>query len=408
MAERRTFGSTWWGQAWLDALESRAVHDPNRLPRGRTYARKGTASGLTVEAGSVRAIVAGSRPEPYEVLLEVRRLRDDEWDCVLDAIVAKAGRAAALLDGELDPAVVADAAALDVELLPRSGELRTACTCPDWAEPCKHAAAVCYLMADALDEDPFVLLRLRGMTRDEVVGAVRARRAATGGDGEAVTPGGRIEVGVLAAEAWSREPGPLPLVGPAGASAGRPAPWPTDPPRGAPFDALGLRRLATDAARRAWALRAGVATSGLELDVAADRARRASSASDTERRDLAARSGTTDAVLGAEAEAWRLAGAAGLHALAEAAWQPPIAEMADVRDRLLAAGVAPRTVRVRSNRITVRGVDQLRRSRDGRWYAFHKRGGRWAMASPGVDDVDELIDPPPGTDPRDERVRRST
>lgn len=395
MAERRTFGKTWWGRAWLDALEGRAVHDPNRLPRGRTYARKGNARELIIDGGRVRALVHGSRPEPYGVLLKVRRFRDDEWDCVLDAIVAKAGHAAALLDGELDPGIVADAQAVDVELLPRSGELRTACSCPDWAEPCKHAAAVCYLMADALDEDPFVLLQLRGMGRDEVLSAVRARRAAAGPAPDALAAAPVLEVGVLGVDAWSRVPGPLPsLPPPVREGAGRPAPWPTDPPREAPFDALGLRRLAADAARRAWGVRTGTATSGLDLDVAADLARRAFVATATERRDLAARSGMTDAVLDLQAAAWRLAGSAGLRVLDEGAWQAPVAEMVDARDRLVAAGVPQRSIRVRANRVTVGGDQQLRRSRDGRWYRFRKRSGRWTMASPGVEEVDELIDVP--------------
>jgi uncharacterized Zn finger protein len=397
VAERRTFGATWWGRAWLDALEGRAVHDPNRLPRGRTYARKGNATELAVGPGAVRALVHGSRPEPYEVLLEVRPFRDDEWECVLDAVVAKAGHAAALLDGELDPGVVADARAVDVELLPRSGELRTACSCPDWAEPCKHAAAVCYLMADALDDDPFVLLQLRGMGREEVLAAVRARRAAAaptieaGGDGTGV-----LQPGVPATDAWARVPGPLPSPPqPARSGAGRPAPWPSDPPREAPFDGLGLRRLAADAARRAWEVRTGSGTSGLELDTAADLARRALAATSTERRDLAARVGLTDAVLELQAAAWRLAGPAGLRVLDEPAWPAPATEMADARDRLAAAGVPQRSIRVRANRVTVGGEQQLRRSRDGRWYRFLKRSGRWTMASPGVEDVDELIDLPP-------------
>jgi uncharacterized Zn finger protein len=393
MAERRTFGRTWWGQAWLDALEGRAVHDPNRLPRGRTYARKGNATDLTVDAGRVQAHVHGSRPEPYGVLLQVRPLRDDEWDCVLDAIVAKAAHAAALLDGELDPGVVADARAVEVELLPRSGELRTACSCPDWAEPCKHAAAVCYLMADELDRDPFVLLRLRGRSRDEVLAGVRARRGSMVGAVDAPAPPAALEPGVVAAEAWARAPGPLPSVPhPAHDGPGRPAPWPTDPPRQAPFDALGLRRLAADAARRAWHLRTGSATSGLDLDVAGDLARRALHAGDTERRDLAARSGMTDAVLELQAAAWRLAGAAGLAVLTEDAWPAPVAEMAAARDKLVAAGIAARSIRVRANRVTVGGVEQLRRSRDGRWYRFEKRSGRWTMTSPGVEEVDELLD----------------
>ena len=402
VAERRRFGKTWWGQAWLDALEGRAVHDPNRLPRGRTYARKGSARDLTVGPGRVSAAVAGSRPEPYDVVLAVRPFRPDEWDCLLDAIVARAGHAAALLDGELPPGIVADAGAVDVELLPRSGELRTACSCPDWAEPCKHAAAVCYLVADALDEDPFVLLRLRGMGRDEVLDAVRARRAAgdagSGGgaegslaeDGDGSLAG---DVGMAAAEAWTRRLRPLPTVPTAARDgAGRPAPWPSDPPDDAPFDAVGLHRVATDAARRAWALRAGLATSGLELDRAADQARLALAASETERRDLATRTGTTAAVLELRAAAWGLAGAAGLRVLEEAPWPAPVAEMAAARDRLVAVGVPERSVRVRANRLTVGGDQQLRRSRDGRWYRFEKRSGRWTMTAAGTDDVDDLLD----------------
>ena len=119
------FGSTWWGKAWIDALEKRAVHDPNRLPRGRTYARRGHAGELQFAQGEVRGRVIGTRPEPYDVLLTVREFRADEWDCVLDAIVAKAAHAAALLEGELSPEIVADAQSVEVELLPASGELRT-------------------------------------------------------------------------------------------------------------------------------------------------------------------------------------------------------------------------------------------------------------------------------------------
>lgn len=394
-AARRTFGATWWGRAWVDALEGRAVHDANRLPRGRTYARNGSARDLTVEAGRVRARVRGSRPEPYEVVLQVRELRDDEWDCVLDAIVAKAGHAAALLDGELDPGIVTDASAVDVELLPRSGELRTACSCPDWAEPCKHAAAVCYLVADALDADPFVLLQLRGRDRTAVLAGVRARRAGTHPEERASAD--PVDAGVVASEAWAREPGPLPRipVPPRGGPA-RPAPWPSDPPNGAPFTAEGLTRLAGDAARRAWALRAGAGTSGLDLGPNADLARRAASAGGEERRDLAVRAATTGAVLDIAAATWQVAGRDGLRALAEPAWPAPPAEMAAARDKVLSWGVAPRSVQVRANRVTVGGDQQLRRSRDGRWYRLERRSGRWTMTAPPADDVDDLLDLPPG------------
>ncbi|HEY9557708.1 MAG TPA: SWIM zinc finger family protein, partial [Acidimicrobiales bacterium] len=157
-AKRRTFGATWWGQAWIDALEHRARLDSNRLPRGRTYARQSRVGVLTVEPGEVRASVLGSRDSAYRVRLRVSAFTDEQWEVVLDAIAARAGHAAALLDGELAPGIVDDARAAGCDLLPGPGEIRTSCSCPDWANPCKHAAAVCYLVADRLDEDPFELL----------------------------------------------------------------------------------------------------------------------------------------------------------------------------------------------------------------------------------------------------------
>ncbi|HLU41759.1 MAG TPA: SWIM zinc finger family protein [Microthrixaceae bacterium] len=394
-AKRRTFGNTWWGQAWLDALEGRAVHDPNRLPRGRTYARQSRADDLVIEPGRAKAWVQGSRPDPYEVLLQVRQFRDDEWECVLDAIAGKAAHAAALLDGELEPGIVADAETVEVDILPRSGDLRTACDCPDWAEPCKHAAAVCYLVADALDDDPFVVFLLRGMDRQTVIDAIRARRssgddaasASEAGDGAAVE-------GVVAREAWRREREPLPDV-PAPPLDGplAPAAWPSPPPGDAPFTAEGLERLIADAGRRAWALRLGVGadTSALELDERADLARHAAWLDETERRHLAARAGVTDAELELWATAWQAAGADGVRMLDEASWTPPVVEMVTAKERIEAAGTPKGTIQVRANRITI-GPQQYRLGRDGRWYLFLKRGGRWMLASPGSDDLDEVID----------------
>ncbi|MDQ6716518.1 MAG: SWIM zinc finger family protein, partial [Actinomycetota bacterium] len=176
---RRVFGQTWWGKAWVDALEQRARLDPNRLPRGRAYARRGSVGPLAVQPGEIRASVRGSRVTPYIVQVRVRVFEDKEWERLLDAIAAKAAHTAALLDGELPPDVVADAAEVGVDLLPVAGEVGPRCSCPDWADPCKHAAAVVYLVADMLDEDPFSLLLLRGRTRDEVLAALRQRRSSS-------------------------------------------------------------------------------------------------------------------------------------------------------------------------------------------------------------------------------------
>ncbi|MET0834114.1 MAG: SWIM zinc finger family protein, partial [Actinomycetota bacterium] len=140
---RRGFGVTWWGEAWVTALEQRARLDPNRLPRGRSYARGGTVGELTIAPGEVRAAVQGRRARPYQVRMRVRVLDAAEWDRVLDAIATQIGHAAALLDGELLPEVADDVWGAGTDLLPGPGELQPRCSCPDWADPCKHAAAVC-------------------------------------------------------------------------------------------------------------------------------------------------------------------------------------------------------------------------------------------------------------------------
>ena len=389
-ARARTFGNTWWGQAWLDALEGRAVHDPNRIPRGRTYARRGDARNLQIDAGRVRATVRGSRPSPYEVLLQLRKFREDEWEWVLDAIAGSAAYAAALLDGELDPGIVDEARTAEVELLPRSGELRTACTCPDDAEPCKHAAAVCYLVADAIDDDPFVLFKLRGIDRTGVLDAIRQRRAAADAAGP-TSPPPLAEPGVVARDAWRRTPGELPHPPLPRARPGRPAAWPSDPPRGAPFDARGLRSLALDAVERAWRMRTEGESSHLGLTRDDDLARRAAGADRAELRMLADVAGVPDATLSAVADAWAVGGASGVHAVDEPSWTPPVAEMAAARE-LVATISGPRaTLQVRANRITVNGSNQFRRSRDGAWYRFEKTSGRWTLQAGPAAAIDDLV-----------------
>lgn len=269
MAVRRVFGTTWWGKAWTDALQRRARLDENRLPRGRTYARHDRVQEIELSPGEINARVQGSRPEPYTVRIHIRRFTDDEWNVVLDAVTARAAHTAALLDGELDPGIVEDARAVGVELLPTAGEIVPRCSCPDRAIPCKHSAAVCYLVADELDADPFALLRLRGRSREEVLAELRRRRAAgssRSADAVRVAGSGATDPGVRAADAWTRVVGrpprpPSPRSGP-----GHPAPWAEDPPAGAPFTGEGLRTLAAAAAERAWRMTRGEGRSGLAED----------------------------------------------------------------------------------------------------------------------------------------------
>ncbi|MGW0229500.1 SWIM zinc finger family protein [Actinopolymorpha singaporensis] len=258
---RRPFGLTWWGRAWVDALEHRAALDPGRLARGRSYARRGAVGRVQLTAGLVMAPVQGSRPDPYTVTIRVPTFRRVEWERVLDVIGTQIGRTAALLDGELPPEVVEDVGAAGLSLLPGPGEIRPACSCPDWGEPCKHAAAVCYLVADLLDADPFTALRLRGRSRDDVLTALRARRTAgrpgadTSGSvrqGRAVDDGTVPARSAYAEQTAERPEPPVPPLPPD--RPGRPAPLAQEPPPGSGIDPGTLSALAAAAALRAWKL----------------------------------------------------------------------------------------------------------------------------------------------------------
>ncbi len=399
----RGFASTWWGTAWIEALEQRARLDPNRLPRGRTYARQGYVQHIALEHGRISAAVAGSRATPYVVSIRVRTFGEAEWDRVFDAIASRAAHAAALLDGDLEPGIVDDARDAGVELLPDAGDLQPRCSCPDWADPCKHAAAVCYLVAGELDADPFALFALRGRSREEVLAAVRRRRASARGaaDSSLATAASapldswEDDEGVVARDAWARPPGgELPPLAAARPRAGAPAPWPVDPPTDAGFTADGLRALAADAAQRAWKMTRGDAGSGLDLDDREDCARRAAAALHTDRWGaLVARSGRSSAELVREALAWVHGGAAGVAVLDEDPWTPDPSVMAPVRDALLDAGAPNRSVRVGLNRVTVAPWRaQIRLGRDGLWWGFTKNGNRWEPATGGAEDPDDIIE----------------
>jgi uncharacterized Zn finger protein len=380
----KQFAKTWWGQAWIEALETRASLDPNRLPRGRTYARQDRVEEMTVEPGAVSARVQGSRWTPYTVMVRVRRFTDDEWERVLDAISAKAGHTAAMLDGEMEPGIVTDARQAGVELFPTAGDVVPACSCPDWADPCKHSAAVCYLVADRLDADPFDLLLLRGMSRDQVMTALRSRRSSGAPVGTATAARPST---MSAREAWDRKPRPLPVVPPPPRRPARPAQWPSDPAPDSGLDGEGLRLLAIDAVRRAYAMTRGEGDSGLTAGVDSDLARRAAVASD--RAALAKRTGTSIQRLDHLGVAWAVGGAAGVEVLGQQPWTPDPRTMAEARHRLAEAGAT--NLRVSKNSISF-GDAQVRLAHDGRWWPFTKHAGRWQLTGPSSTDPADLVD----------------
>jgi uncharacterized Zn finger protein len=175
--KRGPIGSTWWSQRFLGAIESVLVG--GRLERGRSYARRGQVIDLAVRPGLVEAQVQGSRATPYRVRLAMPVVPDADWEQIIGTLGAQAGYAARMLAGELPHEVEAVFGAEGASLFPGPGSrLTTDCTCPDWANPCKHIAAVCYLVAEEFDRDPFAVLAWRGRDRAAVLGRLRALRGA--------------------------------------------------------------------------------------------------------------------------------------------------------------------------------------------------------------------------------------
>ncbi|MFJ2900804.1 SWIM zinc finger family protein [Streptomyces sp. NPDC087212] len=386
-----SFAETWWGNAWVSALEDGAL-DVKRLARGRSYADQGYVDAITVTPGLVLGYVQGSRPRPYRVQVRLRTLDDEEWTRFLEAAVDRTGHIAALLDKEL-PQSLADCG---VALLPGAGELDPQCSCPDAGHPCKHAAALCYQAARLLDADPFVLLLLRGRGERQLLDALsrlsaaRAARAAREQD-PAPLPGVRASE-ALAAGQLPPLPRPLPLP----PHPGQPPAYPAAP--GGP-DPFALDQLATDATARAYALlgtgrdpvgeltlwqdavRLAAARPGSGL-TAATRALYASLAHATDR---------TPAQLARAVAAWRQGGIEGL-AVLEEPWDPPAGRFDRARPLLLAADLP--AFRPWRNHLTHPcGHVQLRLGRDGLWYAYESEPGDddwWPRGAPDLDPVGAL------------------
>jgi len=172
-SRRGAFGQTWWARRWIAVLERLELG--GRLARGRSYARRGQVLDVAVGQGRVTARVQGSRPEPYAVSLEARTLSPSEWRRAAAALGREARFAASLLAGHMPDDVEDAFRAAGLSLFPeRRADLRTACSCPDASNPCKHIAAVYYLLGEEFDRDPFLVFRLRGVDREELVALVGA------------------------------------------------------------------------------------------------------------------------------------------------------------------------------------------------------------------------------------------
>jgi uncharacterized Zn finger protein len=151
------------------------VHEGGRLGRGRAYARSGQVLEFDLRPGLVTARVQGSRRTPYEVVIEAPVADDAAWAAVEAAMAQRAAHLARLLAGEMPPEIEDVFDSVGVALFPRRArDLRGSCSCPDWGDPCKHVAAVYYLLAEAFDRDPFLVLAWRGRTRERLLAELHA------------------------------------------------------------------------------------------------------------------------------------------------------------------------------------------------------------------------------------------
>ncbi|MFE3636497.1 hypothetical protein [Streptomyces cellostaticus] len=425
----RARGQSWWGRAWTESMEH-TWPEQEPLKQGRAFARSGRIGPVTVSPGRVAALVYGGEDEPHTVGLELAELDDDQWDALWERTADRPAETAALLAGELPPDLLEAAEDARLGILPGYGELEPDCGCDEPGHPCPHAIALGYQFSWLLDEEPQILLLVRGREWAEALEELKSVvlvRAMTGAaedtaaedtentaegagaedtDGAHDTadedsgPGARRPAaeaagaphGISVAEAYARPVAPLPAI-----------PDLPEPPErtGEPvtgIEADPLDRLVADAAVRARHLLAYTLGLAAEpprpLDLWQDTVRIAATHPDPRvpgrLRDACGRPDELDRAV----EAWRTGGGAGLEVL-ERRWEPPAADVARARAALTAGweeDELPELV-VRGNHWTPagRGV-QLRYGRDGRWYPYQERSGAWWPAGPPAHEPAPALD----------------
>lgn len=188
-SRRGAIAQTWWSGRFISVLETLGVG--GRLQRGRTYARKGQILDMVLAAGAVTARVQGSRARPYRVRIGLTAFDKQQWASVCQALADDAWYTARLLAGEMPTDIEKVFDAVGLTLFPtQARDLSMDCSCPDWSVPCKHLAAVFYLLAESFDEDPFAIMALRGRQREDLLAAISAMRtgAEAADELEAVAP----------------------------------------------------------------------------------------------------------------------------------------------------------------------------------------------------------------------------
>ncbi|MER6312517.1 SWF or SNF family helicase [Streptomyces sp. NPDC001581] len=388
----RAFARTWWGHAWLRALEDSAL-DGEQVRQGRRYARSGAVGAVSVRPGGLTAVVRDRDGTAHRTDVLVQEFTEAEWDRLLGLAAAESGYIAALLDREVPPELAEDAAAAGVDLLPGIGDLDPRCDCGEW-DHCPHTAALCYQVARLLDQDPFVLLLLRGRGERELVDELEERSTA-GAEAPRVPP---ADAGVPAAQAYAAR-GLLPPLPPPPRlpdAPGQPPTLDTEGEAEPELDVDAVEFLAQAAATEAYRLLAEALAPGhadrpapAPLTLAEDAVRLTGEADDVRVRSrLAAATGRSRADMRLAVLAWGFGAAPGLAALEED-WTPDRTTLARARAALAAAWAdeeAPVLRRVRARWTEAGTGRQLRLGREGRWWPYRREADRWVPAGPSAPD----------------------
>jgi uncharacterized Zn finger protein len=387
---RSTRGRSWWGREWVRALEESSL-DSDQLRKGRRTANSGHVGPITISPGRIAAAVY-SPEDTYQSEVIVDRLSDDEWRQFLDQVGARAGHIAALLDGEMPYELVEAAEDAGVPLLPGIGDLDPSCTCDAWELPCQHAASLCYQVGWLLDSDPFVLLLMRGRTREHLLDDLQHQMSAGIQSPSTPSPDTETASGQPADEVFPAADGRdsqapvLPAVPDLPVKIAREdlaingtQPLPDLDPGLLPL-------LVLDAARRSRAQLSALLSGAPDpwlLDEWQDAVRLATDYPELHERLSIATGRPADLTLGVQA--WSYGGAPGLDVL-EHTWTPDPSELARAKAELLAASDDPDglEIEVDGNRLSVSGdsASQLRLDRVGRWHPYRLVDDAWTPAGP--------------------------
>jgi len=164
--EGRTIAKTFWGKSWCINLERYSDY-ASRLPRGRTYVRNGSILDLKIARGEVAARVACS--SLYEIKIAIAPVKAARWKAVCRDCAGGIDSLVELLQGRLAKGIMDRVCREGDGLFPSPEEIKLSCSCPDWADMCKHVAAALYGVGARLDEKPELLFVLRGVDENELL-----------------------------------------------------------------------------------------------------------------------------------------------------------------------------------------------------------------------------------------------